>query len=261
MVHPQLRRMFFYELRSSLTSRRTVNFSLQFPTFPTKRQFFPQQQSRPFSLPRELRDEIYRHLVHEEDGWIHNTTSNKLYGVDLSLSYTCRLAAAELEGLALRTNKITILTAHSKSKDDSWPREKIGCKVLRLNELRSATKAMKLCIIALGAAHATSDVVRRIRQKFPSDTICYAAQAIWRGEMDVEGFRRYRHWNGSLSALDDILQLISEELKAADFADLAVRAEASHFAANAHLRNNISFLPNSVVGIYQLKTSSRGWRD
>ena len=68
-----------------------------------------QLQSRLFSLPRELRDIIYYHYLFNEDGLVYNFETNKL-PVELSLAYTCRVAAFELRGLALRLNKIVFHT-------------------------------------------------------------------------------------------------------------------------------------------------------
>ncbi|KAH6876278.1 hypothetical protein BKA58DRAFT_310657 [Alternaria rosae] len=69
----------------------------------------PQLQSRLFRLPRELRDLIYHYYLFNEDGLVYNFETNKL-PVDLSLTYTCRVVALELRGLALQLNKIVFQT-------------------------------------------------------------------------------------------------------------------------------------------------------
>jgi hypothetical protein len=64
-----------------------------------------QLQSHLFRLPRELRDLIYDHYLFNETGLKHDFIKNKLTladgeHIDQSLAYTCRMAAAELQGLA-----------------------------------------------------------------------------------------------------------------------------------------------------------------
>ena len=75
-----------------------------------------QLQSPLFRLPRELRDQIYGHYLVCETGLEYDFWKNKLTRtngkhIDLSLIYTCREAAAELQGLALRLNKVVFRTA------------------------------------------------------------------------------------------------------------------------------------------------------
>ncbi|KAI4652689.1 uncharacterized protein J4E79_008996 [Alternaria viburni] len=70
-----------------------------------------QLQSRLFRLPRELRDLIYYHYLYNEAGLTYNFYTNKLH-VNLSLMYTCRAAALELRGLALRLNKVVFCTTY-----------------------------------------------------------------------------------------------------------------------------------------------------
>jgi hypothetical protein len=70
-----------------------------------------QANSRFFRLPRELRDLIYEHYVSIEIGYAYHFESNKLTAadggcIDLSLMYTCRIAAEELQDLTLKVNKI-----------------------------------------------------------------------------------------------------------------------------------------------------------
>ncbi|KAI4665267.1 uncharacterized protein J4E78_002727 [Alternaria triticimaculans] len=71
-----------------------------------------QLQSRLFRLPRELRDLIYHHYLFNEAGLAYNFDTNKV-PVDLSLMCTCRAAALELRGLALRLNKIVFRTSYT----------------------------------------------------------------------------------------------------------------------------------------------------
>lgn len=69
-----------------------------------------QTQSRLFSLPRELRDDIYPLYVVQEHGY-RCEANNKLVGIDhtieFDLTMTCRLIAEEMQGMHLRANEIT----------------------------------------------------------------------------------------------------------------------------------------------------------
>ncbi|KAI4704300.1 hypothetical protein J4E81_001366 [Alternaria sp. BMP 2799] len=81
---------------------------------PTPQNALDQHQSLLFRLPRELRDEIY-HYYSQANGYYYDTTSGilRLDGgecIDLSLQYTCKRTAAEMQGIALGINKITFRT-------------------------------------------------------------------------------------------------------------------------------------------------------
>jgi hypothetical protein len=74
-----------------------------------------QHDSFLFRIPRELRDEIYHYYVNEDDGYHENSASGKLRlanggSIDLSMQYTCKRVAAEVDGLALEVNTITFHT-------------------------------------------------------------------------------------------------------------------------------------------------------
>lgn len=70
-----------------------------------------------FRLPRELRDEIYRHHFTMDDGLnvIHDTNklrySQKGSSMPLALVYMCKLIDVETRGLELQMNLITFTTA------------------------------------------------------------------------------------------------------------------------------------------------------
>jgi hypothetical protein len=71
-------------------------------------------------LPRELRDQIYHYYLFSENGYAYNFEANKLVEsngmpIDLSLVFTCRQIAYEMDGLALRTHKITFSTFCSET--------------------------------------------------------------------------------------------------------------------------------------------------
>ncbi|KAF9874133.1 hypothetical protein CkaCkLH20_08505 [Colletotrichum karsti] len=73
-----------------------------------------------FDLPRELRNIIYEAYVTIDGGYICDTEgfiAGKLRGankqpIDLALAYTCKQAATELNGLALRINNVTFSTLY-----------------------------------------------------------------------------------------------------------------------------------------------------
>ena len=75
----------------------------------------PQSECPLFTLPRELRDEIYEHYVLERDGYHHNVDTGKLSlvnrkPIDLRLMHTCRAIAQEMKDVGLRTNTVTFKT-------------------------------------------------------------------------------------------------------------------------------------------------------
>jgi hypothetical protein len=89
-----------------------------------------QQQSLLFRLPREIRNQIYKQYVCEEDGYYYDftcarlrrkaslvSTSDEHKAICLDLAYTCKIAADEMKGVPLRTNKITFTTAGHREGD------------------------------------------------------------------------------------------------------------------------------------------------
>ncbi|KAF2111943.1 hypothetical protein BDV96DRAFT_649311 [Lophiotrema nucula] len=80
------------------------------------------------SLPRELRDAIYAHVVTYDGGLIYDHASRKLRTkqgpADLALVYTCKQIAEEMRGLALERNAIAFSTMCTDVDD---LRIKAGC--------------------------------------------------------------------------------------------------------------------------------------
>lgn len=73
-----------------------------------------------FSLPRELRDKIYKYYVTIPGGYKYDFHRNKLIPADnkpaaahFALMYTCTLIAYEMRGVALKYNTITFSTVYS----------------------------------------------------------------------------------------------------------------------------------------------------
>ncbi|KAI4669564.1 uncharacterized protein J4E79_001609 [Alternaria viburni] len=81
---------------------------------PTPQNALDQHQSLLFRLPRELRDEIY-YYYSQANGYYYDSTSGTLRMdggecIDLSLQYTCKRTAAEMQGIALGINTMTFRT-------------------------------------------------------------------------------------------------------------------------------------------------------
>ncbi|CAO1604243.1 hypothetical protein XANCAGTX0491_007806 [Xanthoria calcicola] len=75
------------------------------------------------SLPRELRDTIYRHYLFEPEGYHFNLASGKLCAsdnrpVNLALLRTCTAVAAEMHHLPLRTNVLHFSTSADPSESE-----------------------------------------------------------------------------------------------------------------------------------------------
>ena len=74
------------------------------------------------SLPRELRDIVYYHYVYDEYGYHFDYESGKFRTrngkspIDLALLHTCKLIAAEMDGLALRLNTLNFSTAYAEAE-------------------------------------------------------------------------------------------------------------------------------------------------
>jgi hypothetical protein len=70
------------------------------------------------NLPRELRNEIYRYYLHQDEGYYRNPRTDKLRQadggpIDLALSYTCKQIASEMIGMAFELNAITCKTSRA----------------------------------------------------------------------------------------------------------------------------------------------------
>lgn len=70
-----------------------------------------------FTLPCELRYEIYKHYFTLDDGYAFQPGPGKLAAsdgrpLDLALMYTCRLMAEETKDLPLRFNTVSFSTVY-----------------------------------------------------------------------------------------------------------------------------------------------------
>lgn len=85
--------------------------------------------SQLLQLPRELRDEIYRYYLKEDDGYAYVPHTGRLRcadgrHIDLSLVYTCKMIAAEMRTLPLKVNTVNFHTTVDQEErspsDDQW---------------------------------------------------------------------------------------------------------------------------------------------
>ncbi|MCJ1323697.1 hypothetical protein MMC10_000358 [Thelotrema lepadinum] len=122
-------------------------------------------QSRFLGLPRELRDIIYEYYVLDEGGGYHFDHSSCKFRasngqpINLALMYTCKSVAADMHGLALRTNSLIFSTMclggeDSRAIDFHWA----------LNGLRNE-KGQQLSV---AQRHITSDIEDEVTCKYPS---------------------------------------------------------------------------------------------
>lgn len=102
------------------------------------------------SLPRELRDEVYRHYVTYEDGLVYNfeydgeksaksrnilrnlAPANNRDSIDLGLRSTCKQVHTEIEGLILKFNTITFSNTRISRKNS----DEVRVRAARFHFLR-----------------------------------------------------------------------------------------------------------------------------
>ena len=109
-----------------------------------------QQIFRFLSLPRELRDKIYRYAVIEPDGYHHDPTSGRLKTIrstspQLALIKTCKQVAEEMNGLALQEN-IIIFKSYSDPSVSSYAEEFDRLRRDRNSSFRTMLRWASECI-------------------------------------------------------------------------------------------------------------------
>ena len=112
---------------------------------------YMQLHSQFFRQPWELQDLIYHHYLSSETGLEYDSDKNRLTtadgeGIDLSLEYTCRVPAAELQGLALRLNKVTFRIAYTDTsrRKPLWFRHAL--QKLNWNKIALLERAAHICL-------------------------------------------------------------------------------------------------------------------
>ncbi|KAF2109237.1 hypothetical protein BDV96DRAFT_242521 [Lophiotrema nucula] len=147
--------------------------SLSEPTISLLVAASPQLESPLFRVPREIRDAIYDYYTFEENGYFYNTCSEKLAlhnggAIKLDLMYTCRAINAELQGVSLRTNKVTFDCANFQDGPDEG---KATSRAGRFNLLLECTFAAKLQMLIYAATCITPTILEKIRDQFGDDGI------------------------------------------------------------------------------------------
>jgi len=129
-----------------------------------------QYQSLLFRLPRELRDKIYDHYTHEEQGYIYDPSAQKFRlangeKIDVALVYTCKRAAQEKDGLAFESNTIRF------SVLPQIPGTETSSSAAFL--YRSLLDGRNTCLrIMLSYAYplVTREALRELRSRYPGNT-------------------------------------------------------------------------------------------
>jgi hypothetical protein len=134
-----------------------------------------QHDSLLFRIPRELRDEIYQYYVLEEDGYHHDSVTGKLRiangdPIDLSLQYSCKRVAAEMDGLALEANTITFRTM----LDTPGPGQKFSNALLWDHLLHERGRVLKR-MLCWAYSSVTPEVIGSLRARHPES---YAVKEI-----------------------------------------------------------------------------------
>lgn len=179
-----------------------------------------QNESLLFRLPRELRDEIYHYYVLEEDGYHHDATSDKLRQasgrpINLSLQYTCKKTATEMEGLALQVNRVTFRTKLEVPEPDS------ECSnALLWNHLLCERERPLRRMFEWSYTLVTLEAIQRLRELHPDST---AAEQIEKafirmgdriqwlssGTLFNEGVVWSIDYTAHTTLLQDLLQILS----------------------------------------------------
>ncbi|KAI4669563.1 uncharacterized protein J4E79_001608 [Alternaria viburni] len=179
-----------------------------------------QNESLLFRLPRELRDEVYHYYVLEEDGYHHDATSDKLRQasgrpINLSLQYTCKKTATEMEGLALQVNRVTFRTKLEVPEPDS------ECSnALLWNHLLCERERPLRRMFEWSYTLVTLEAIQRLRELHPDST---AAEQIEKafirmgnrihwlspGTLFNEGLVWSIDYTAHTTLLQDLLQILS----------------------------------------------------
>jgi hypothetical protein len=114
-----------------------------------------------FSLPSELREEIYFHYVYNSSGCHYDLATRKMRDaaglpINLALIFTCKMIASEMSGLALQHNTITFTTAEDR-RADYWDQ-------LLEWQLERCGKALNQ-----SPGRITDEVLRELKRLYPDD--------------------------------------------------------------------------------------------
>ena len=179
-----------------------------------------QNESLLFRLPRELRDEIYHYYVLEEDGYHHDATSDKLRQasgrpINLSLQYTCKKTATEMEGLALQVNRVTFRT----KLDVPEPGSEFSNALLWNHLLRKRERPLRR-MFERSYTLVTLEAIRRLRELHPESTAAEQLEKVFirmgdrrhwlsSGTLLIEGIVWSIDYTAHTTLLQDLLQILS----------------------------------------------------
>ncbi|KAI4612419.1 hypothetical protein J4E80_007152 [Alternaria sp. BMP 0032] len=189
-----------------------------------------QLQSPLFRLPRELRDNIYEHYAHDENGVFYDYASDKLryetqekHQEMTTLTRCCKQAAEEMKDAAMRANTLTFFPV--RSDQDCISVKNLDSKAGRFERLIQSARRMKmhmLHFVAKGEC-VTPEMVDQVATRFPNIACYYrkAYGAIKAGDELYEGnginpFDYNWRWQTSASFCDALhytLELASSHPK------------------------------------------------
>ena len=179
---------------------------------PTPQNALDQHQSLLFRLPRELRDEIY-YYYSQANGYYYDSTSGTLRMdggecIDLSLQYTCKRTAAEMQGIALGINTITFRTMLDlpRPSDQLMKSQIFG---YHIDEGRGAILSRML---EWTYPLVTAETMRKLCERHPANLAVKKMRELHR-EGDSDGPLARGHLWGELEDVDTAgTQLIMKEI-------------------------------------------------
>jgi len=128
-----------------------------------------QRKSPLFRLPRELRDEIYAHYSHEDDGLLYDFPSRSLRFVNergLELSYTCKAIAEEMRGVSLQVNTVTF--APSCGETEGSTSKHASSRSCRFEHLLYTTRWTKMIMLHYAADCVTKTDLAIVVEAYPA---------------------------------------------------------------------------------------------
>ncbi|KAI4629150.1 uncharacterized protein J4E87_003411 [Alternaria ethzedia] len=141
-----------------------------------------QLQSPIFRLPRELRDNIYEHYAHDENGVFYDYASNKLryenqekHQEMTALTRCCKQAAEEMKDAAMRANTISFLPA--RSHKDGVEVNDLDSRAGRFERLLQFSRRMKMHILhhVTKSGCVTPAIRDQVTARFPGISRYYRA--------------------------------------------------------------------------------------
>ena len=202
-----------------------------------------QLQSPLFRLARELRDAIYEHYTYDEKGLFYDYASDRLRYECQSkqqdrnaLTRSCKQAAEEIQGAAMRANTITFLPA--RSHKDGVEFNNLSSKAGRFERLLQTSRRMKMHILhhVARSGCVTNTILDEVAARFPGISRFYRAvySAIEHGQDLYEPNAPFRddhiwRWQTSATLCEAIQHTLDLASSHPAFDDAAARASSSPF--------------------------------